>query len=317
MNNNVNIFDVLNDGMVSSDEVITMHKKYQRDQRDNKEKKCKKKYISVDVSRLENIEALNNMVANSKMMLEMYKNLYKIKPNWLELLNSLNSHNSLNSLNTLDAPDINKSMTENRIMQYKKICYVTMTHKIDEKYNNIVSYRDNINNPFCRAIWHICNILVNNNDDNNVKDVEHKILIDIFELFCILSRNKTIDEFNDDFVESQKKDVNNENNNDVTQSDSVGGKTSNIIECNESVNNINIPTWIYDNYSEMKIYYNKKNNDIGNVLHNKLCVVFDMDNSKTTMNKLAKSVKNNISHVDRIETHYRKTFRHHDKKFFT
>lgn len=114
---------------------------------------------------------------------------------------------------------------------FKEIGYFMMTHIISERYIEIPHYRKSINNPFHRGMWHMSSVL--DFDKLSVCFASEEPLctrlFKFFDVFCLLSRQKTRKEF-----ESYYKTIYR----------CITSETDN--------NKIIIPFWIYDQYASKR-----------------------------------------------------------------
>jgi len=123
-------------------------------------------------------KVLLNVLGNVKYVLDIYKNLSYMIPQW--------EKTDIDSVDSVDSLGIGLWM---------------MTRKIDDKYYEIPNYRDNINNPFHRAIWHIYSSLdhekltaLNNYDNTHI----YQIFIDVLNIFYLMSTTKSLSSYHDD-----------------------------------------------------------------------------------------------------------------------
>lgn len=97
-------------------------------------------------------------------VLRIYKYMSKIHPKW----------------------DVNRNDLSS---QYNDIRNFMATRIIQNRFEEIPKFKRDIDYSFQRAIWHLTSI-INFSEKNN----ESIILSHIFDIYCSLSRNKTVDE---------------------------------------------------------------------------------------------------------------------------
>jgi hypothetical protein len=126
------------------------------------------------------------VIENTKRILNIYKSISHMSPNWISLFADTECSN-------------NSTVIFNDIMHF------VMTRTIDEKYQNILNHRNCINNPFQRALWHMGSAT---DFSQNTHEVHMYIMM--IDAYCLLSREKTLIEF-EDFCEHVNKKYRNKN----------------------------------------------------------------------------------------------------------
>ena len=117
-------------------------------------------------------EIIRKIIMNVKDVLLMYKKI---------------TDNSYN-LNKYEI--IRNGCNDDNIDIIMSISKFIMTRYIDGKYRDLANYRMNIDNPFIRAISNLLFVA-----DFQNKNEEYKKLISLIDIYCIISRKKTFDEY--------------------------------------------------------------------------------------------------------------------------
>lgn len=151
---------------------------------------------------------------------------------------AISLNDSLNhSLNDALIGSADVLIKEQRVIE--EIAHYLMTRTITEQYNSLPNYRSSINNPFNRAIWHMLYaiteqaryVISNKNNPSNLKRYDFEKVFDsmfkMLDVFCVLSRKKTREEFEISHRTMQR---------------CITGKTNTIV-----------PFWIYDKYADSDI----------------------------------------------------------------
>jgi hypothetical protein len=138
-------------------------------------------------------QQMEETIASTKIILEIYKSSSFIYPDWY----NFNSQN-------WDNDSIKKD-----------IGFFVSSRIINEKFKDIDNYRGNIDNPFQRAIWHIASFI-----DLSMKSNETTMFLHLLDAFCLLSRSKTPCEFESYYKYNynclvKEKDYDNKKVNDI------------------------------------------------------------------------------------------------------
>ena len=152
----------------------------------------------------------------------------------------------------VDLVDSTLMLTSTSIIM-REIGFFIMTREIDLPYNSISDYRTSVNNPFCRALWHLAyyidfqQITESESESKHVDPIYAKFF-NMLDTFCLLSRVKTFDEFSSSFRRTYR----------------------NITNATMKEHDIEIPVWMYQKYSSMSIppiYTNSSNLSILPLMH--------------------------------------------------
>lgn len=169
---------------------------------------------------MQNNNSILNITLNCvKRILVTYKDI----PN---VLNKFNISNAFNIFDTPNSPKwieqmndckfefarVKSNKNNNNVKKINSnISSFMLTHKIDEKYSSILYFKNNIDNIFRIAIWDIMNaITIYKNGKYYYDPVEYHTLIHLIDVFAILSRLKTKEEFTKDYINEYK--INNNDN---------------------------------------------------------------------------------------------------------
>jgi hypothetical protein len=241
--------DSSTDSLAANVDILQLEQKKTSIMNDEKlRKECSNEYSELSSYEKDNIDSTINTV---KDILIAYKSMSYMYADWLDCKNNRNTDR----------------INANTHHIYQKIGYFVMTRIIDEKYIEIPHYRKSINNPFHRGLWHmassvdfaaLCDHISQNglfDKTTNIKsDTDLKIdsksisksiskkksntmifndslfvkVLKYFDVFCLLSRKKTVKEFESSY-RTIYRCVTSESNNDK----------------------IKIPYWIYDKYSDL------------------------------------------------------------------
>lgn len=159
-------------------------------------------------------------VKSVKETLIFYKSVSFIYPDWLNTKYNKNA----------------SCIDPNTHHLFQEIGYFIMTRTIDDKYVDIPEYRNCINNPFNRGLWHIASsinfalIIDSTKNEKHCNNDLHLRFLRFFDAFCMLSRTKTQEEFESSYDENYRR---------ITKRFDPSKK-------------VKIPYWIYDQYKNHK-----------------------------------------------------------------
>lgn len=249
----------------------------------------KNKCVNENLKIVEIIDAVSSILNN-------YRTIYFMHPDWLnckKIVNYENNTNNTNNVtnNTIDKNNIINENNKDNCCIYYEIGLFIMTRIIDMKYQNITNFQGNLNTTFERALWHIASTI------NFLQhDYSYTLFMYLYDAFCLLSRPKSCEEFEESY-RSNYKNLNNNNNNITNQS---------------------IPIWIYHKYYNITPPYLNNNTLTNNnydpeLFFCKLSDIFKMDIIKInllgiTLDNILRNITRkendtieNIENVDNIE----------------
>jgi hypothetical protein len=222
-------------------------------------------------------------IENTKRILNIYKSISHMTPNWQSLFTDTRSdtqpdthpdtHPDPHPDPQPDTESESDQLNKNNVSIFNDIMYFVMTRTIDEKYQNISNHRNCINNPFQRAVWHMGSAT-----DFSQNTYEVHMYMTLINAYCLLSREKTLVEF-EEFCERINKRNKHKNNDDIST------------QCLGE-----IPYWIYNMYHNKSypntllncpFVHNKINSGI---FYDYLCRAFEKPSVRT-----CSTIHNNIT----------------------
>lgn len=215
-----------------------------------------KTYLLSEIEKYEGLSIkdrlkIDEIVSDVVRILEIYKFTTHMYPDWT----NINKKDMLLIPDTCPISDhllLNRfTILENIQMTTKDIIhdfgFFVMSRIVDDLYNNIPNYRRNINRPIHCAIWHIACALnfekiinyrteLPKNDYYNTSTANK--FFRLFDVFCIISRQKTTTEFDDEYKIIYQK---------ITGVGPGSNENNTMIQIQQKYNQISIPyLYIYN-----------------------------------------------------------------------